>query len=126
MVRGDVKLSFRNLAEVKAMADQAVAGHRGRFVLLRGALHFLGIPPAMHATIISRWKAAGGTPLADFAPYTHYLLTVEVFFHLAIASALIGTDRAYNRVDIAYLYYLPFCMIFTSGDKLTRKRHRCS
>jgi len=24
-------------------------------------------------------------------------------------------------VDIAYLYYLPFCMIFTSGDSLHRR-----
>jgi hypothetical protein len=46
------------------------------------------------------------------------MFTVEMFFHLAIASDLIGTDRASNRVDIAYLYYLPFCMVFTSGDKI--------
>jgi hypothetical protein len=28
------------------------------------------------------------------------------------------TDKADNKVDIAYLYYLPFCHIFVSSDNL--------
>lgn len=27
-------------------------------------------------------------------------------------------DRPSNKVDIAYLYYLPFCTVFTSNDRL--------
>ena len=30
----------------------------------------------------------------------------------------IGSERKSNMVDIAYLYYLPFCMVFTSRDDL--------
>ena len=33
-------------------------------------------------------------------------------------SGHISRDRPSNRIDIAYLYYLPFCMIFVSKDKL--------
>lgn len=34
---------------------------------------------------------------------------------------LISGDRPSNAADIAYLYYLPFCMVFTSTDKLHAK-----
>jgi len=30
----------------------------------------------------------------------------------------IGSERKSNKVDITYLYYLPFCMVFTSRDDL--------
>ena len=34
---------------------------------------------------------------------------------------MIGRERPSNKIDIAYLYYLPFCMVFTSRDKLHQK-----
>lgn len=53
------------------------------------------------------------------------MLAVEIFFHLAIAGDLISRVRpkgeADNKVDIAYLYYLPFCHIFMSNDKLHKR-----
>jgi hypothetical protein len=46
---------------------------------------------------------------------------VDVFFHVAVDKKLIDPGRPSNRVDIAYLYYLPFTMIFVSNDKLHRR-----
>jgi hypothetical protein len=44
-----------------------------------------------------------------------------MFFHIAVAKALISPDRLSNRTDIAYLYYLPFAMAFVSNDKLHKR-----
>jgi hypothetical protein len=63
----------------------------------------------------------GGPRLADFAPYTAHCLLVDVFFHVAVDKKMIAPERASNRVDIAYLYYLPFAMMFVSNDKLHRR-----
>jgi hypothetical protein len=41
-----------------------------------------------------------------------------LFFYLAIAADLISRARPSNKVDLAYLYYLPFCKVFTSNDSL--------
>jgi hypothetical protein len=41
--------------------------------------------------------------------------------HLFDKSALQGGERASNKADIAYLYYLPFAMVFASGDKLHQR-----
>lgn len=39
-----------------------------------------------------------------------HMFSVDFFFHLAIAADLISRPegKADNKVDIAYLYYLPF------------------
>jgi hypothetical protein len=42
---------------------------------------------------------------------------VEVFFYLGLSAGLIS-ERRTNHVDLAYLFYLPFCMVFTSNDAL--------
>ena len=59
--------------------------------------------------------------MPDFAPYAAHVLTVELFFYLALSAGLISGDRPSNKIDIAYLYYLPFCMVFVSNDNLHAK-----
>ncbi len=59
-----------------------------------------------------------------FAPPTSFLdtlLEVEVFFYVAIASKLISSKRASNWLDMTYLFYLPFCMMFVSNDRLHQR-----
>ena len=36
-------------------------------------------------------------------------------------ASLISPERKSNKTDIAYLYYLPFCMVFISSDSLHRR-----
>jgi hypothetical protein len=67
---------------------------------------------------MNRWRTAGGPHLVDFAPYAAHVATVDLFFNIAIGADMIGRERRSNKIDIAYLYYLPFCMVFVSGDKL--------
>ena len=60
--------------------------------------------------------------MREFCPYFHYVYSVDLFFNFAVSADLISRVRpkgkADNKVDIAYLYYLPFCMVFTSNDNL--------
>ena len=82
---------------------------------------FVHIPQQLWAPIIQRWSDAGFPSLAEYANYAAHVLKVELFFQIALAANLISSDRASNRADIAYLFYLPFCHIFVSGDKLHRR-----
>ena len=43
------------------------------------------------------------------------------FFQIAPASKLISSERPSNRLDIAYLLYLPFCMMFVSSYRLHQR-----
>ena len=75
-------------------------------------------PEGAAARILARWDYHGRPPIKEFAPYTAHVMTVDLFFCLALGADLIGRERPSNKIDIAYLYYLPFCMVFTSRDRL--------
>jgi hypothetical protein len=118
---GGGKAKLRDLAEARAIAAEMVHGNGRRYTTLKVAFDMLAIPPELRPRILKRWKEAGGPSLDEFAPYAAYNLLVDLFFYLSLDAGLISSERPSNRVDIAYLYYLPFCMIFTSGDSLHRR-----
>jgi hypothetical protein len=110
--------TFKTLTEVKAAADIIVAQPKARVRHMKRALNILGVPPNAHDPILQVWRARGCPPLAEYAPYASHVLTVDLFFHLAAAANLISVK---DRVDIAYLYYLPFCMVFVSSDHVHQR-----
>jgi hypothetical protein len=109
--------SLKYLEEVKARTDEYLdrADQQRAF---RTGMTLFNIVPAAQESIIERWRAAGNPKIREFVPYFGFLYSVELFFYLGLASDLISRDRPSNKVDLAYLYYLPFCKVFTSKDKL--------
>lgn len=111
----------RNLADTMEISKEVVRGHGQRFLTLKTAYALLGLNPANFSRVQERWVAAGRPPLSEFAPYTAHCLLVEIFFNVAVGKRLISPDRPSNRVDMAYLFYIPFSMIFVSNDKLHQR-----
>jgi hypothetical protein len=109
--------SLKNLQEVKARVDQCI-DRTDQVGAFRIGMTLFNIVPEAQEEIIRRWRAAGRPKIRQFAPYFSFLYSVELFFYLGLASDLISRDRPTNKVDLAYLYYLPFCKVFTSKDKL--------
>jgi hypothetical protein len=110
--------SSRTLAEAKEVASRVAADSSGTQQLIELTLLFLGASPQQQSRILARWVDAGSPPMVAYAPYAAYVLTVEVFFQIALAASLISRARPSNRIDIAYLFYLPFAMVFISSDRL--------
>jgi hypothetical protein len=114
----------KSLAQVKTLADAYIDGspQDGAFQF---GLRFEGIPEEAQRDIFARWTAAGNPPIKEFVPYFRHVFGVDLFFSLAIACDQISRIRpqgkADNKVDIAYLYYLPFCHVFTSMDNLHKR-----
>lgn len=107
----------KTLEHVKNEVDTIIANPEQENVLRMG-FGILGIPDDIQKRVLERWKSEGRLPIRNFAPYFTYVFSVDLFFYFAIAVDLIGRGRASHKVDIAYLYYLPFCMVFSSNDKL--------
>jgi hypothetical protein len=107
----------RSLSDVKFLAD-AKLGESDRESCFRFGLSLLGIVPSRQEQFVTRWQDAGRPAVREFAPYFAYVLSVELFFYLALSADLVSRDRPSNKIDFAYLYYLPFCRIFTSNDAL--------
>ncbi len=107
---------FTTLEQIKTFADAFVQGNSRELLSL--ALDFLGVPDRMRFQILARWEKEGRPTFQHFAPYAAYILTVDLVFYIGALRGIIAKERPTNKVDLAYLYYLPFCHVFVSGDKL--------
>jgi hypothetical protein len=110
---------FADLEALKVAIDELCESDQWEVVSL--ALDLLGVPEASQRLVLKRWVTAGMPSLATFAPYTTHVFKVDLLYYLGIHHDLIGGERASNKADMAYLYYLPFAMVFVSGDKLHRR-----
>ncbi len=113
--------SCKSLEQAADMARGIVRSRNKPFDQMKLLFYFVQIGHRYMAPALERWQIEGYRPLAEHAPYAAHILTVELFFQIALAASLISSDRPSNRVDIAYLFYLPFCDVFTSTDHLHRK-----
>lgn len=112
----------RSLNEAKAIAESIVnksAQSQGRMKNL--FLPLLGISNDLADNVLKRWRYYGSPSLSIYAPYAAYVLTVDIFFYIAVAAKLIAPEKVTNKIDLAYLFYLPFCMVFTSFDRFHEK-----
>ena len=111
----------KSLQEAKSIADALVNGTDKTLEALRFLFFVLDILQEGRNLIMKRWVASKFPPLSGFAPYAAHFLTVEIFFQISLEASQISSERPSNRLDIAYLYYLPFCQVFVSPDKLHRR-----
>jgi hypothetical protein len=107
----------KTLAELKALADAILSIVRQDWILGFG-MHLVGVSLEQQALVMKRWSLSGKPAIRRFAPYFFYVVSVDMFFYLGMAADLISRERASHKIDVAYLYYLPFCNVFTSTDKL--------
>ena len=56
-----------------------------------------------------------------YAPYATHVARIDMFFYSALARGLLDTNKPSDRVDLTYLYYLPFAKIFASSDNFHKR-----
>jgi hypothetical protein len=113
------QIRLQSLDVVRDHVDSLLATNNVR-TLLAWFLRDIEVPVVFIQPTIERFLTSGSGPLAIRAPLTFHCLRVALLFHFALAFGLIGT-RSTNRVDMEYLFYTPFCNVFSSGDTLHRQ-----
>ncbi len=117
-----LNFTCKSIEDAKTAAKKLINESYIPVNIMRCILQFIGIPWDKNEEIFAGWRSTGFVKsLEQYAPYAGYVLTIELFFQIALASGLISSERPSNRVDIAYLFYLPFCMMFVSSDKLHKR-----
>ncbi len=111
----------KTLNDAKNIAEAMIIARNNPTDRIRLAFWLLGIPKQVQKDILLRWKFEE-PPLIEFAPYASFVLSIQIFFHIARAAELISKKPS-TIIDISYLFYLLFCMIFTSSDRL---HERCA
>ncbi|MHB9026540.1 MAG: hypothetical protein ACYC7E_20585 [Armatimonadota bacterium] len=110
----------KSVNEAKNIADEIVRDADNTKRLLQLLTLKFNIAVHYQEMIMKRLQDNITLSLPEFAPYAAFIMTIEVFFYIALASSLISGERPSNHIDISYMFYLPFSMIFVSSDKLHR------
>lgn len=107
-----------SLDELKKQIDKLIESPEIKNTLVFGLL-FLNINSEDQEVTIQRWNQTSKKSLKEFAPYFVHVLSVDLFFRLGTFFGLLSgfPHSETHWIDVAYLYYLPFCHIFVSGDK---------
>ncbi|WP_441004575.1 hypothetical protein [Pseudocolwellia agarivorans] len=111
----------KNMDDAYAAANSLITSNSKPYDLIGFVLTSLTVPRELHQGIVQRYQVSGFPPLTSYAPYVAHVIMVEVFFHICVSRGFISSERPSNKIDIAYLHYLPFCKIFISGDKLHKR-----
>jgi len=110
----------RTISDLVTEVDQHLASPRRE--TQRSHLHiladFLNIPVTRDLPAII--FLAHGCKLTTVAPYAATILRLYLTFVAGIAKGLIG-PRPSHYIDLQYLFYVPFCMVFASDDNLHRR-----
>jgi hypothetical protein len=110
----------KNYNDAFRVATDIVTKSGKPYDLIEFIVTSLAIPRKYHQQLVRNYQTANFPPLSQFAPYAAHVIKVEIFFHICVSRGFISADRPSNKIDIAYLHYLPFCNVFISGDKLHR------
>ena len=111
----------KNINDAYTAANSLVKSNSKPYDLIEFILTSFAIPRELHRQIVQRYQVSGFPPLTSYAPYVAHVIKVEVFFHICVSRGFISPDRPSNKIDIAYLHYLPFCKLFVSGDNLHKR-----
>lgn len=88
--------------------------------LLKILINDFSIEPEYATQIFYRWESNNFKRLKDFSRFGIFCLKTVTLFYLALVNELI-TKRPTNRVDLEYIFYLPFCNVFVSDDRFHRR-----
>jgi hypothetical protein len=83
--------------------------------ILRFGLELLRVPEPIE-WVVADWIAKRRPALRERYRYFIFMLSINIFFCLVLRTTLLRNVKPSHQIDLAYLYYLPFCSVFTSKD----------
>jgi hypothetical protein len=104
----------KTLQDAKQMAD-VIIDHMDPEWLLAFGIELLGVPETKE-WVMNDWMGDRRPPLRTRYPYFVFMLSINIFFCLILPTQLLRNVKPSHHIDLAYLYYLPFCSVFTSKD----------
>ena len=106
----------RDIIEMKHEVDKLLRNASIQFTFLDMLLGYQGVDFKRKQIIKYRIKERP-YPLQLAAPYAFYCLTVFALFLAAYKHDLLVKKKSNDQIDLEYLFYLPFCKVFSSSDR---------
>lgn len=117
----------RNLGDLISQVEAMISTGRRetQAELLNTSLALLRVSPLVRKVVDIFFETDVFRNINSWAPYTSAVLKLYLTFVGGLARGFIG-PRPSHVVDLQYLFYAPFCMVFVSGDKFHREMWRAT
>lgn len=109
--------TVESLQDIPAATNIMLRTHSLQEVWLNWSIRRLQMPEAFRREVLERWTRRPSPYFSDFAPYAYFCLRALLALHFAVQHRLVRWNST-NLIDLNYLFYLPFCMVFSSNDNL--------
>ncbi|MGB7581374.1 MAG: SEC-C domain-containing protein, partial [Sedimentisphaerales bacterium] len=106
---------FDSVEQLHQYVNKFLSQENNQTNLLVWLIEEFGIDFPMAQRVFIRWERGEYKLIKDFSPYAYYCFNALVLFYFGLICNFIGT-RPTNKIDLEYIYYLPFCMVFVSND----------
>ena len=106
----------RDIMEMKHEVDKLLRNPSIQVTFLDMLLAYQGVDSKRIQLIKYRIKKQP-YPLQIAAPYAFYCLTVFALFLASCKHDLLVKKKSDDQIDLEYLFYLPFCKVFSSNDR---------
>jgi hypothetical protein len=106
----------KNLEALSLFVHELLVDTDNQVLFLKKLVELVELNATLSQNIFLRWEQKGCPSLIDYAPYAYYCLQAELLFFWGLVCDLFST-RVTNLIDLQYLFYLPFCGVFSSSDK---------
>jgi hypothetical protein len=114
---------LKTFDEVLVEVEKILSNESYQINLLKVLMFESLVSPEDASKIFMRWEQGNFKFIKDFSEYAYFYLKVNWFFYLSLSNNLVGT-RSTNRVDLEYLYYLPFTNVFSLEINFIKKSLR--
>jgi hypothetical protein len=111
-----VKEKFKDLKSLIEHIEELLNKDAVQQELLIWILSEFGISLEYCGHIFARWEQCELKRIREFSEFAFHCCKVKLLFDFALRFGLVGT-RSTNILDLQYLYYLPFCLLFSTNDK---------
>ena len=108
-----------SIDELRIVVDGLLRNPKMQQVFLSMFLAYQDVDHTIKYNIKNRLKQCPYS-LPKAAPYAFYCLKVFVLFLGAYKFDLLLEKKKDDQIDLEYLFYLPFCHVFSSNDKFHR------
>ena len=105
-----------NINDMMIEVDRLLRNPNVQFTFLDMLLSYQDVDSRSRHLIIKRVKQHPYS-LPKAAPYAFYCLRVFALFLGSYKHDLLTKKKSDDQIDLEYLFYLPFCKVFSSNDK---------
>ncbi len=106
----------KDLNDMKLEVDKLLRNHKIQYTFLDMLLSYQGVESGRKHMIRKRVRNSPYS-LQKAYPYAFYCLRVFALFLASYKHDLLPKKKSDDQIDLEYLFYLPFCKVFSSNDK---------